>query len=185
MELKYTNEIITNPDGIDCHVLDVSSLDFSNAREGRKKKTTIVMRAIDNECINTYNSMGLVESTYIAKDGEAIFYNSDTDMYVPRDENGVALSFQNISEHGYDIVGDSFQFNGRSAIRVRNNNIAKLLPEVIVIPTCIKDKWGKGSHQFLFEGATLKKDILTGKISGIDKEAFDETWEIFKNEKRL
>ena len=57
------------------------------------------MRAIDNECINTYNSMGLVESTYIAKDGEAIFYNGDTDMYVPRDENGVAISFQNISEH--------------------------------------------------------------------------------------
>ena len=57
------------------------------------------------------------------------------------------------------------------------------MPEIIIIPTCIKDAWGVGAHQFLFKGATLKKDLKSGKVTGIDKFAFDETWEIIEPKK--
>ena len=42
---------------------------------------------------------------------------------------------------------------------------------------------GEGEHQFLFPMATLKQDIETGRIVGIDKSAFDETWEIISYDK--
>lgn len=59
------------------------------------------------------------------------------------------------------------------------------MPRVIIIPTCIKDVWGSGRHQFLFEGASLKKNPETKKVTGIDKEAFDNTWEVINKNKKF
>ena len=185
MELKYTSEIIKSPDGIDCKVLDTSSVDFSKALEGRKSKETIILKANGNEKIDTINSEGKIESTYITNPGEAIFYNNEKDIYVPRDSDGNAWKFDKITEYGYEITQEPYQFNSNTAIKVKSTNKAKVLPEIIVIPTCIKDAWGEGAHQFLFEGATLKKDPSNGKVTGIDKEAFDQTWEILKEEKNI
>ena len=58
-----------------------------------------------------------------------------------------------------------------------------MLFDVIKEPTCIKNAWGEGQHQFLYEGAVLKKDLKTQKITGIDKEAFKKTWMILENNK--
>ena len=82
-----------------------------------------------------------------------------------------------------EIVFDEYMNYGiknNTAIKVKSTSIAYLLPEISIIPTCIKDAWGVGAHQFLFEGATLKKDLKTGKVTGIDKVAFNETWEIIE-----
>ena len=61
---------------------------------------------------------------------------------------------------------------------VKSTNKALLLVEIIQKPTCIKNAFGKNKHQFLYFGATLKKDIKTGQITGIDKNAFNSTWQV-------
>lgn len=183
MTLFYKNEIITSPDGIECKVLDESKIDFSNSCKGRKNKETLIFRANGNEKIETINSDGNVESTYVTNPGDAIFYNNKKDIYVPRDSNGIAWQFDKIIDYGYEITEGPYQINNNTAIKVKSTSIAYLLPEIIIIPTCIKDAWGVGAHQFLFKGATLKKDLKSGKVTGIDKFAFDETWEIIEPKK--
>lgn len=102
MELKYTNEFILNENGIKCRVLDISKIDFSQAIEGRKIKETLVLKANGNERIETINSDGLVEATYITSPGDAIFVNNEQDIYVPRDSFGMAFKFDSIEEYGYE-----------------------------------------------------------------------------------
>lgn len=179
--LHYTDEFICNENGIKCRVLDISKLDFSMAYVGRKKTETMIIKANGNEKIETVNSAGLTESTYITTAGDAIFANSEEDIYVPRDSSGKAWQFDLIESYGYEIVSNEFSHNGNKAVKVKSTKLAYLLPEIILMPTCIKDAWGQGSHQFLFEGATLKKDMENGRITGIEKGAFDETWEIIGN----
>ena len=181
MNLKYFDEYIKNPDGIDCRVLDVQNVDFSSSVMGRKAKETIVIRAKGNEKIDTINAKWLVETSYVTSEGNAIFYNNEKDIYVPRKKDGTPWNFDDIEEHGYEITTDLFIFNNSVAVKVKSTNIAYLLPEVIDAPTCIKDAFGVGNHQFLFEGATLKMDPNTLKVTGIEKGAFDTTWEITRN----
>lgn len=183
-ELPYTKEIIVSPDGIRCHVLDTNKIEFDSNCIGRKNKETIVLRANGNERIDTINSLGLIESTYITKPGEAIFYNSENDQYVPRDGNGNSRMFDDIENYDFEITTPLFQFKNNEAVKVKNKKVAYLLPKIINKPTCIKDAWGLGNHQFLYEGATLKKDPDTNKVTGIEKEAFDNTWEIFTNKEK-
>lgn len=183
LELNYTNEIILNEDGIECHVLDTSTIDFSRAKLGRKSSETTILKANGGEKIDTLTSEGLVESTYITNPGETIFFNSEKDKYVPRDSNGVAWQFDKIESYGYEITTKPFDFNGNIAIKVKSTKVAKVLHEIISVPTCIKDAWGPSSHQFLFVGATLKQDLDNGKVTGIDKGSFDKTWEILTQKK--
>ena len=182
LELHYLDEMIENPNGIECRVLDTTSIDFSNAYTGRKSTETLVLRAYQDQKIETKNSQGLIEAVYTANEGEAIFCNNEDDKYVPRDSDGKAWSFDEITKYGYDLTTNIFQVGNNDAVKIRSNKIAKVLPEIITIPTCIKDAWGEGSHQFLFEGATLKQDLETGKVTGIEKAAFDKTWEILPEE---
>lgn len=182
MNLSYTDEKIISPDGIECLVLDTNNIEFSDSCIGRKCAQTIVLKSNGNEKINTVNSLGLVETTYFVKEGDAIFYNSENDIYVPRNNDGTACSFDSIENLGYEITTELFRFGEYDAVKVRSIKKAYLLPEIIEIPTCIKDAFGKGNHQFLYKGATLKKDIETGKVTGIEKEAFDKTWEILSKE---
>lgn len=185
MKLSYTNEKIISPDGIECQVLDTDNVDFTDAPTGRKCKETIVLKAKGNERIDTINAQGLVESTYITKPGEAIFYNNEKDKYVPRDSNGNARMFDDLENFGFEVTCKPFKFGNNIAVKVKSTNKAYLLQEIIEIPTCIKDAWGEGAHQFLYQGATLKKEINSGKVTGIEKEAFDNTWEVLEQEKHL
>ncbi len=176
--LSYTGETIINDDGVECAVLDKSSVDFTGAAEGRKTAETLVRRAEGGEEIHTRNSEGQIESTYVAKEGDAIFINLHNfdDIYVPGNDDGSRWQFSELEQRGYEIVGDD-QENG--GVRVKNTQTSRILHEVIDRPTCIKDSWGEGAHAFLYEGATLK-DNGGGRVTGIDKEAFDNTWEITK-----
>lgn len=144
--------------------------------EGRKATETLVRRAEGGERIETKNSEKKVESVYIAQTGDAIFINlhNPDDVYVPGDADGSRWQFKDLEKKGYEITRDD-QENG--GVLVKSTKTAKLLHEVIQEPTCIKDAWGAGQHQFLFAGATLKQGD-NGRITGIDKEAFDATWEI-------
>lgn len=178
MRLPYTDETITSPDGIACRVLDVAQLDFSAAALGRKSALTLVRCAAGGEEIETKNSQGQIESVYTARAGDAIFINLHNldDMYVPANADGTRWQFRDLASKGYDIVGDD-DINGGTLIK--GNKTAELLHEAIDAPTCIKDAWGQGQHAFLYAGATLKRE--GGRVTGIDKEAFDNTWEIIKD----
>lgn len=177
--LSYKNYTI-NFNGIDFLVLDTNNLSFSNAFVGIKSKTTKVKCAKGGEKIETLNKDGKVESVTIAEKGDAIFCNSETDIYIPRNNDGTAWKFEEITSCGYDIVG-----KGEDYIIIKSNNKALLLVGVIDNPTCIENAWGEGQHQFLYKGATLKKDLTSGKVTGIDKHAFETTWEILSKSEDL
>src|SRR5574344_547915 len=83
----YTTEIIFNEQGIPCKVIDISKLDFTKCAKGRKSKITLVKIAKGGEKIFTFGNDGKIESTTIAKMGDAIFCNSATDVYIPADKN--------------------------------------------------------------------------------------------------
>jgi len=176
MKLIYSSEIINNPEGIPCTVLDVTSVDFTQSVEGRKATETLVRRAKGGERIETKNSEGKVESIYTAQLGDAIFINlhNPDDIYVPSDTDGTRWQFDGVLEKGYEVSGEDKEKTG---ILVKSTTVSKLLHEAVKEPTCIKDAWGSGQHQFLFEGATLKQSN-NRKVTGIDKEAFDATWEL-------
>lgn len=178
MQIPYSDETITSPDGIACAVLDVTRVDFSAAALGRKTALTLVRCAVGGEHIETKNSEGKIESVYTAQAGDAIFINLHNidDMYVPGNGDGTRWQFRELTSKGYDLVGED-NINGGTLIK--SNKTAELLHEVIRKPTCIKDAWGAGQHVFLYKGATLK--LENGRVTGIDKEAFDNTWEITKD----
>lgn len=182
---KYKDEFIENYDGVKCKVLDVDALDFTKGLTGRKKTETVVLKANGGEEVVATNAMGMTESKYVTSQGDAIFFNNESDIYVPRDEQGKTWNFDEVEKHGYDLVSGTFRVGENDAIRVKSNKYAKLLKEIIVIPTCIKNAWGEGSHQFLSLGATLKRDLETGAITGISKNSFDNTWEIVPNENKI
>lgn len=181
MVLKYSGESINSPDGISCKVLNTNTLDFSNFVFGRKTIETLVRKAEGGEKIETKNSDMIVEAVYIAKPGDAIFINlhNSNDMYVPGNPDGSRWKFSDLTSKGYEITGEDHE---RGGVLVKSTTKSKLLHEIIQEPTCLKDAWGKGQHQFLFNGATLKQGD-NGRVTGIDKEAFDKTWEIISPSK--
>lgn len=175
MVLKYNAETIVNPAGVACRVLDTVSLNFDGAVDARKSAPTLVRCAQGGERIETKNSAGEIESVYVATQGDAIFVNlhNTDDMYVPGNSDGSRWKFQDLAAKGYEVTGEDQEKGG---VLIKSVNTARVLHEIIKEPTCIKDAWGAGQHQFLFPGASLKVD--QGRVTGIDKEAFDATWEI-------
>ena len=171
--LPYTNETVLSPDGVACKVLDSAAVSFDTAAEGRKTAETLVRRAEGGEAIETKNSEGKVESVYTAQPGDAIFINlhNPDDMYVPGNPDGTRWQFRELAGKGYEITGEDQDLGG---VRVRNTAVSKILHEAVEEPTCIRHAWG---DTFYSPGATLKLNA-NGSISGIDKEAFDATWEI-------
>lgn len=176
--LPYTDDYVTSPDGIACRVLDVAALDFSGAALGRKATETLVRRAKGGEKIVTRNTAGQIESVYETKAGDAIFVNlhNPDDAYVPGNADGTRWQFSQLSEKGYEITGEDAALGG---VRVRNAATFKILHEAIAAPTCIREAWGPGQHAFLYAGATLKLNA-NGSVTGIDKTAFDATWEVLQ-----
>lgn len=179
MDINYKNYTI-NFNGIDFLVLDTNKVSFNNASVGIKSKTTKVKCAKGGEKIETLNNEGKVESVTVAEKGDAIFCNSETDIYIPRNSDGSAWKFNEITSYGYDIVARE-----NDCIIIRSNNKALLLVGVIDKPTCIENAWREGQHQFLYEGATLKKDLNSGKVTGIDKHAFETTWAVLSKNEEL
>lgn len=175
--MEYTGEYIEK-DGEKFPVVDVEKLDFSDAQVGVKSKLTKVYRAKGGEEITTRNSNGEVESVYIAKKGDAIFYNNAKDIYVPADNYGNRFRYSQIESYGYSVQERTADY-----VVVRSNNKGLLLVGCVDQKCAIKNAFGDGQPQFLYEGATIKKDIKTGNISGIDKKAFESTWAILPEEK--
>ncbi len=177
--MKYTNEVITSPDNIACDVLEVTGVDFRAAERGRKKTETTVRKAEPGEEIVTRNN-GIVESVYVTVGGEAIFINNPDDVYVPGNPDGSRWQFSELEQKGYEIISrvDS------ETVTVKSAQTFPILPEIITQPTCIKDAWGPGQHQFIFKGATLKLND-NGSVTGIDKNAFDTTWEVLPKGNKL
>jgi hypothetical protein len=176
MQLSYTRGVLISPDSITCQILNTAQIDFSNAALARKSAETLVRRAEGGERIITKSTAGRIEHIYTAKAGDAIFINlhNPTDTYVPGNADGTRWQFQELEQKGYVITGDD-PVNG--GIRIKSTETFKILHEVVEKPTCIKNAWGVGQHIFLFAGASLKLHA-NGHVSGIDKSAFDNTWEM-------
>lgn len=177
MSVEFTGEYIEK-DGEKFPVVDVTKLDFSDALIGVKSKLTKVYRANGGEKITTRNENGEVESVLVANNGDAIFFNNTNDIYIPTDSNGNRFKYSQIESYGYSIQERTADY-----VVVRSNNKALLLVGCVDQKCAIKDAFGKGQSQFLYEGATIKKDIKTGNISGIDRKAFESTWIILLEEK--
>lgn len=171
------NEFVTSPQGDEVPVLDTNSVDKSGAQWGRKSQPTLVIRASGGEKMGQSFKDGKETYDYIAEEGDAIFVNSETDMYVPPMEGGKRLKIANLVEQGYAIAGED-QERGGLLVKLP---AAQLLVEVVQEPVCIKNAWGPGedlnNHQFLYKGATLKVDPKSGAITGINSEGF-EKWEL-------
>jgi len=179
MTLPYTSEILQSPDGTECAVLDVLKIDFTNAARGRKRSETLVREAKGGERIVTVKQGGLIESECVAEKGDAIFVNLHdlNDIYIPGNPDGTRWKFDELAERGYEVVATDSENGG---VRVKTAAVFKLLHEAVKKPTCIRDAWGQGNHQFLFPGATLKLNEKDGnRVTGINKPDFDGTWEIF------
>lgn len=179
MSLSYTDTFINSDDKTPCQVLDLASVSFEKAAEGHKSAQTLVREAKVGELIVTRNKEGKVETSYRTQEGDAIFQNlhDENDVYVPRNQDGTPWKFFELEQRNYKIVGKHQETGGALVV---NLETSKLLHKVIDRPTCLKDAWGKGQHQFLYEGSTLKLNN-DGRITGIDSEAFDKTWTITKN----
>lgn len=177
--IHYTNQIIEF-NCVKFKVLDVDKLDFSCAVYGIKKTITKIIKANGGEIIETKNKNGEIESVTVAEFGDAIFCNNQDDKYIPRDSLGNAWKFDKIESYGYRIVE-----TGENCMYIQSNNKALCLVEAINQPTCILNAWGEGNHQFLYSGATLKKDLKTNIVTGIDKSAFDSTWQVLESDLQL
>ena len=178
MQLPYLAETIQSPDEIECGVLDALNVNLNKAStRGRKKAETLVKEAQGGEEIVTRNKEGQIESTYTAQKGDAIFVNlhNTDDVYVPGNADGSRWQFSELQQRGYDIIRNHPETSG---VIVKSAQTFKLFTNAVEKPTCIKDAWAPGQHQFLFTGATLKFQD-NGRVTGIDMEAFDATWETF------
>lgn len=188
--LKYKDKIIKSPDGQFCKVIDTPRVDFKYASIARKTAQTLVCRAHGGERLETKNAKDEIESVYLAKTGDAIFVNphNPNDRYVPGNPDGSRWQFDDLTTCGYEVVGKDTKTGG---VFVLSSKTFQFLHEVVKEPSCVEDAWGKGQHQFLFNGASLKLNG-DGKVTGIDKDAFDSTWQILsapslkhKNPQRL
>jgi len=173
----YSGETIHHTDGIDYAIIDTGKLDFSKAQFGKKTKPTLVRLAKAGETIVT--SPGKAEEIrYSALGGEVVFVNQlpggVEDSFVPRTPSGQPNG-QEVLDKKYELVGGDLC--GEGAFFRPKGAPLRILHEVVVRPTVIIDAYGSGNHQFLGEGATLKKEGEK-RPSGIDKAAFDETWSI-------
>ncbi len=176
MKLPYSGETLANPEGKICPVLDTTRVDFSTAVLGLKKTETLVRRAKGGEVIITRNKAGKIETRYTAKPGDAIFVNlhDEKDTYCPGNPDNTRWQFDDFLTNGYEITAGSLAYG---TVKVRSTVISKILPEAVSEDVCIKDAWGPGEHQYLYKGATLKLSE-SGRVIGIDKSAFDDTWEV-------
>lgn len=173
---SYTGQKIRHSDGVDYAVIDTSKLDFTEATLGKKTKDTLVKAAAPGEVIVT--NPGTTEESHVtAKGGELIFINElpggKKDRYIPRAPDGTPNG-QNILSEAYELV--SGDVNRAGAYYRPKGPPSQILHEAVSRPSVILEAWGPGSHQFLTKGATLKLD--NGRVTGIDKNALNETWSV-------
>ncbi len=194
--LTYTGNTIISNEGHECKVIDVDATDFSNASLGRKSSVTMVVEAQGGE--NTAQIFENAQETqwpYIAVAGDAIFVQGDIDaclkymatgevdnkhgaidIYVPDNaklsETG-RLQFQNLEAEGYEVQP---QQDG-SQTYVKSPS-ASILEEANTDWACIAYE-GK---QVKFFPPRSSFKLLDGVVSGINPEAFDETWEVLEGQ---
>jgi len=205
IELPYFDKFVEVPSEIGnqrikYQVLNVEELakNFEQFKpvQGRKIAKTIVIRARGGESIVTLNIKGEIETTYtVKKAGACIFANTPdgkydrsivydpTDIYVPRDKNGIEWDFDTLLSRNYKVVRDEHPKvvgyeDYKNIVLVESTETFPILHKAITKPTVIVDSQGK--TLFYLPGATIKLN-KGNKISLIDKDAFDNTWEVVSN----
>lgn len=205
IELPYFNKFVEVPSEIGNEKIQYQELNVEElARnfeqfkptQGRKIAKTIVIRARGGENIVTYNNKGEIETSYtVKKDGTCIFANTPdgkydpntvynpTDIYVPRDKNEIEWDFDTLLSRNYKAVRDEHPKvvgyeEYKNIVLVESTETFPILHEAIKKPTVIVDSEGK--KLFYLPGATITLN-KGNKISLIDKDAFDNTWEVVSN----
>ncbi|HTK85902.1 MAG TPA: hypothetical protein VL625_12535 [Patescibacteria group bacterium] len=178
-----TGRTVTSPEGVECSIIDVSKLDFGNDDEaawGKKTRPIKAWIARPGEKVATALAQG-TESYYECAGGEVVFENELPhglkDIYVPRSPTGESTGAALLKR---DYLPVDHGLNGEHGCFAPNSKPVKILHEIINRPACIVDCWGPGKHAYFYPGATLK--IADGRVTGIDKDAFDFTWSITDRE---
>ncbi len=196
--LTYKKGHMTNEHGTQCRIIDVENTDFSNAQSGRKKTLTMVIEAQGGEhTAQIFADAKETQWPYTAQEGDAIFVQGDTsacleyiktgvvgekhgpiDVYVPDNAKlspTGRVQFKDLYEEGHEIQPEDAKNSG---IFVKSNNTsAKILHEANKVWACIKYE----GEQIKFFPPNSSFKLLDGKVSGINQEAFDSTWELFPN----
>ena len=176
----YKDEFIDNGNGVLCQVIDIAKVaevfETDEIKWGKKTKPILIRTAKAGEVIETVVSAK--ESHYVCTGGEAIFINEleggKLDIFVPRTPENVPSGWDILSKR-YEVIGPNDEKGGTYYRPIFAP--CKLLHETIGSNSCVMNCWGEGNHAFLYEGATLKQEA-DGRITGIDKLAFDQTWSI-------
>ncbi len=177
---------IRHTDGLDYAVLDPTKLDFTgpNIVFGKKTHATRVHIAKPGEVICAQPGGFSEVADYTAAGGEIVLtnelHNGRIDSYVLRTQDGHPVGMDVLEEH-YALIGGDI--HGEGAYYCPIDPCVPLLHEAIDRPTCIMNEYGVGIHAFYKEGATLK--LLHGKVSGIERDAFDETWQLTTRRGRI
>lgn len=191
--LAYTGESIENEQGIRCRVIDVEKTDFSKATPGRKSAVTLVVEAKGGEnTAQIFENSSETNWPYEAQEGDAIFVQGDIracmlymntgeiaekhgaiDIYVPDNaklsETG-RLQYKDLEAEGYEIQpGDP----NKEGTYVKSPS-ALILHKANAEWACIALP-GK-QVKFFPPGSSFK--LLDGDVSGINPEAFEQTWEL-------
>lgn len=191
--LAYTGGSLTNEQGHKCLILDTKNIDFSTAPSGRKKVVTMVAEAQGGEnTAQIFKNAKETQCPYTAEKGDAIFVQGDItaclkymatgelddehgsiDVYVPDNaelsETG-RLQFKDLEAEGYEIQSPNRKNPGTFV----KSPSALILPEANSDWVCIAYE----SDQVKFFPPRSSFKLLEGKVSGINPEAFAETWEI-------
>ncbi len=197
--LTYKKGYMTNEDGIKCRIIDVENTDFANASQGRKSSTTLVIEAQGGESTaQIFENAKETQWPYTAQKGDAIFVQGDIpaclkfmkaaqidnkhgaiDIYVPdnaQHSDTGRLQFKDLETEGYAIQPAE---SARAETYVKSPS-ALILPQANKVWACI----AYPDEQVKFFPPNSSFKLLEGKVSGINSEAFDATWELVPTPKK-
>jgi len=193
--LTYKDTHMTNENGIKCRIIDVENTDFSKAQRGRKATLTMVIEAQGGEhTAQIFANAKETQWPYTAQKGDAIFVQGDIpaclkyietgvveekhgpiDVYVPDNaklSKTGRVQFKDLYEEGHELQPIDTNKSG-TFVKSRNTD-AKILHEANKVWACIA--YPDDQVKFFPPNSSFK--LLDGKVSGINQEAFDTTWEL-------
>ncbi|MBQ9659460.1 MAG: hypothetical protein IJV31_12005 [Clostridia bacterium] len=102
-------------------------------------------------------------------------FNPENTPIMPN--NGYKLSSPEVSQKKLQELEG---YEGYQKVVIESTQTFQIFHEAVKVPTVILNAFGDEEHQFLLKGATLKFALSNGSvvITGIDKDAFDKTWEV-------
>ena len=178
---KYSQDWVKNDKGEDILKIDYKELTkvFEDHPDlvtwGKKTATTRAYIATKPETLITGHGTDK-ESTYQINVGDVVFDNGGDDKYVPRNDDNSPKGAQVLKDK-YELVSGSLE-GGDGVFRPAADPTRILVDANPDFPIRIMNRWGEGSEQDFPAGAVLKLSEDGKKVTGLNGNAFKETWSI-------